>query len=677
MIGRLVIDLVHPRTASGTFPAKATVGEPLRVEATIFADGHDVLGASAEVRPAGDDVLGTTPADAADLFLSTPLVLVEPGVDRWEGFVTPLATGPATLIVSAWRDHYRTWRHRVEVLEAAGQLAPVELEEGARLLERYATRPMTPATPASPTTSPRPTTRATPSQSRTVLTAAAATLRDETRPVEDRLAAARTEAVEAACTGPLSPAEATISEDWPLFVDRALGGFSAWYELFPRSVGGSAGVVDQLPRIAAMGFDVLYLPPIHPIGRSARKGRGNTLVAGPDDPGSPWAIGGPEGGHEAIHPDLGTLEDFTRMVEAARAHGIEVALDYALQCSPDHPWLDAHPEWFRHRADGSIAYAENPPKKYQDIVPLEFWPEREEDRVALWEACLGILETWIDRGVTVFRVDNPHTKPVAFWAWLIGELRAAHPEVVLLAEAFTRPPMMAKLAEVGFTQSYTYFTWRTSAAELAAYGTELATGPAADYLRPNLWPNTPDILSGPLRRGPRAAFALRAVLAATMSPNWGIYSGYELGENEPASEANEEYADSEKYAIRRRDFDDPSSIAPLLSTLNQLRRRHPALQRLAGLAPMSSNNPAILAYGRATHDRSDVVLVVVNLDPERVQEATLGLDLAWLGLDSGQAYVVTDELAGVSYTWEGPSPYVRLDPAVAPAHVFCVRPEHG
>jgi starch synthase (maltosyl-transferring) len=664
MIGRLVIDLVHPRTPAGTLPAKATVGEPLGVEATIFADGHDVLAASVKLRSVDNGPSESGPASAVQPSISTPLTLVEPGLDRWEGFVTPVATGPAMLVVSAWRDHYRTWRHRVEVLEAAGQLAAVELEEGARLLERYAARPATPATPA---TSPTP---AAPSQARTVLTAAAATLRDETRPVEDRLAAARTEAVEAACTGPLSPAEATISEGWPLFVDRALGGCSAWYELFPRSVGGFAGVVDQLPRIAAMGFDVLYLPPIHPIGHTARKGRGNTLVAGPDDPGSPWAIGGPEGGHEAIHPDLGTLEDFTRLVEAARAHGIEVALDYALQCSPDHPWLDAHPEWFRHRADGSIAYAENPPKKYQDIVPLEFWPEREADRVALWEACLGILETWINRGVTVFRVDNPHTKPVAFWAWLIGELRAAHPEVVLLAEAFTRPPMMAKLAEVGFTQSYTYFTWRTSAAELAAYGTELATGPAADYLRPNLWPNTPDILSGPLRRGPRAAFALRAVLAATMSPNWGIYSGYELGENEPASETNEEYADSEKYALRPRDFDDPSSIAPLLSTLNQLRRRHPALQRLAGLAPMSSNNPAILAYGRATHDRSDVVLVVVNLDPEQVQEATLGLDLAWLGVDSGQAYVVADELAGVSYTWEGPSPYVRLDPAVAPAHVL-------
>ena len=667
MIGRLVIDLVHPRTPAGTLPAKATVGEPLGVEATIFADGHDVLAASVKLRSVDNGPSESGPASAVQPSISTPLTLVEPGLDRWEGFVTPVATGPAMLVVSAWRDHYRTWRHRVEVLEAAGQLAAVELEEGARLLERYAARPATPATPA---TSPTP---AAPSQARTVLTAAAATLRDETRPVEDRLGAARTEAVEAACTGPLSPAEATISEGWPLFVDRALGGCSAWYELFPRSVGGFAGVADQLSRIAAMGFDVLYLPPIHPIGRSARKGRGNTLVAGPDDPGSPWAIGGPEGGHEAIHPDLGTLEDFTRLVEAARAHGIEVALDYALQCSPDHPWLDAHPEWFRHRADGSIAYAENPPKKYQDIVPLEFWPEREADRVALWEACLGILETWINRGVTVFRVDNPHTKPVAFWAWLIGELRAAHPEVVLLAEAFTRPPMMAKLAEVGFTQSYTYFTWRTSAAELAAYGTELATGPAADYLRPNLWPNTPDILSGPLRRGPRAAFALRAVLAATMSPNWGIYSGYELGENEPASETNEEYADSEKYALRPRDFDDPSSIAPLLSTLNQLRRRHPALQRLAGLAPMSSNNPAILAYGRATRDRSDVVLVVVNLDPAQVQEATLGLDLAWLGVDPGQAYTVTDEVAGVSYTWEGPSPYVRLDPAIAPGHVLQVR----
>jgi starch synthase (maltosyl-transferring) len=472
----------------------------------------------------------------------------------------------------------------------------------------------------------------------------------------------------------------TASAPMPLWVDRPRALTGAWYELFPRSFGGFKGVEAELDRLAEQGFDVLYLPPIHPIGRTARKGPDNTLQAGPDDPGSPWAIGGPEGGHTAVHPDLGTLDDFDHLVAAAAERGIEVALDYALQCSPDHPWLAEHPEWFWRRRDGSIAYAENPPKKYQDIYPLNFWPPSEEDRLALWEACRGILEFWISHGVKIFRVDNPHTKPIAFWSWLVERLHADHPDVVLLAEAFTRPKVMAKLAEVGFSQSYTYFTWRNTAEELRAYLEELASPPLADFMRPNLWTNTPDILAGPLRRGPISAFRMRALLAATLGPSWGMYSGFELGENEPASEENEEYAHSEKYELRRRDFDDPGSIGPWIGQLNAIRRAHPALGWLRTLRFHWSNNPAILAYSKTEPLRTaggdappgDPVLVVVNLDPFATQEATLSLDLAALGFGASQPLDVHDELTGQDFHWTGPHPYVRLDPHQQPGHVLAV-----
>ncbi|MBV9661581.1 MAG: DUF3416 domain-containing protein, partial [Acidimicrobiales bacterium] len=387
--------------------------------------------------------------------------------------------------------------------------------------------------------------------------------------------------------GPLldvdSALDLTTSEPMKLWVDRERAGAGAWYELFPRSYGGFKGVMSRVPELAEQGFDILYFPPIHPIGRTFRKGPNNTLEAGPEDPGSPWAIGSEEGGHTAISADLGTEEDLSALIAELEANGMELALDYALQCSPDHPWVHEHPEWFHHRPDGTIACAENPPKIYQDIYPLNFWPDKESDRWALWDACKGVIDHWISFGVKVFRVDNPHTKPVAFWEWVIAAVQRKHPDVIFLAEAFTRPHVMAKLAEVGFTQSYTYFTWRTvqhGTDGIWAYMEELAHGPKADYMRPNFWPNTPDILSGPLRNGPPSAFALRYILAATLTPSYGVYSGYEVYENRPASETNEEYLQSEKYEIKRRDFDQPGSLVPLFTEVNRIRRSHPAFRCL-------------------------------------------------------------------------------------------------
>ncbi|MGH3849681.1 MAG: maltotransferase domain-containing protein, partial [Pseudonocardiaceae bacterium] len=366
----------------------------------------------------------------------------------------------------------------------------------------------------------------------------------------------------------VEPDDLTTALPTKIWVDRQRAASGAWYELFPRSVGGFLGACDRLPAVAAMGFDVVYLPPIHPIGTTARKGRNNTLVATLEDPGSPWAIGSSVGGHTAVEPALGTIEDFDLLVSNARDLGLEIALDYALQCSPDHPWVGEHPEWFHRRSDGSIRYAENPPKRYEDIFPINFWPDAPGARSALWEACADILRYWISHGVAIFRVDNPHTKPMAFWEWLIPEIQAAHPEVIFLAEAFTRPKMMAKLAEIGFSQSYTYFTWRTTKAELRSYAEEVCLGPTADYMRPNFWPTTPDILAGPLRDGPMAAFALRLVLAATLVTSFGIYSGFEIGENLPAADTNEEYFDSEKYRVQARTFDRADSLVALITSVN-------------------------------------------------------------------------------------------------------------
>ncbi|MDQ4132971.1 MAG: alpha-1,4-glucan--maltose-1-phosphate maltosyltransferase [Actinomycetota bacterium] len=642
MIGRILIDDVRPRTPDRGHPAKAVIGESVTVSADIFRDGHDVLGARVRWHPAQESK-----------WLEVAMRHV--GNDRWEATIEPTALGLHAFVVQGWTDRFATWRHDVVLKHEAGQDVVLELEEGARILSGRAARVA--------------------KGERQLVTAAVAALRDESLPVESRLQAALDRSVVHVVGALPEKADLTSSRPFKLWVDRERALVGAWYELFPRSEGGLATTAKhRLPAVAAMGFDVVYVPPVHPIGHSHRKGRNNTLHAGPGDPGSPWAIGSEAGGHTAVDPGLGTLDDFDGFVRRARELGMEIALDYALQCSPDHPWVKEHPEWFHHRPDGSIRYAENPPKKYQDIYPINFWPATETDRVALWEACREIVEFWIGHGVRIFRVDNPHTKPVAFWEWMIPLIQADHPDVVFLAEAFTRPKMMAKLAEVGFSQSYTYFTWRTAKWELIDYLQEISHGPKADYMRPSFWPNTPDILAGRLRRGPRAAFEQRLILAATMVPTYGIYSGYELLENEPASDTNEEYLYSEKYEIKSRDWDAPHSLAPLVTRLNDIRRRHPALASLRTIRFHNSRNENVLAYSKHTPDRSDVVLVVVNLDPVRAHEDTLDLDLGFLGLPWDAPFEARDEMTGELYRWHGPNPYIWLDPVTRPAHILHLRP---
>ncbi len=639
MLGRIVIDAVRPSTPAG-YPAKAVVGERATVAADIFRDGHDLLAARVKWRLVGEK--------GERSWQSAPLSLVVN--DRWEGVLTADRVGAYQFVIEAWTDRFGTWRHDIELKAAAGQDLTTQLEEGARFLDFLA--------------------RLVPKAARAALGEAAKVLRDEDRPLAARLNAGLDDHVAAVVAGVPDPTDLTRSSTYTLWVDRELARNGTWYEFFPRSEGGFEGAMKRLPAIADMGFDIVYLPPIHPIGITDRKGRNNTLTPTPDDPGSPWAIGGAEGGHTDVHPELGTIDDFDRFVAEAAAHRLEVALDYALQCSPDHPWVRDHPEWFHHRPDGTIKFAENPPKKYQDIYPINFWPEDDNDRVALWEACKAILDHWLDHGIRVFRVDNPHTKPLAFWDWLLAAVRADHADTVFLAEAFTRPKMMAKLAEIGFSQSYTYFTWRTAKWELEEYLTELAHGPTADYMRPNFWPNTPDILSGPLRDGPPAAFMIRLVLAATMAPAYGIYSGYELCENAPMSDLNEEYLFAEKYEVKARDWTEPS-LVPFITQINEIRRRHPAFSQLRTIQFHGADNDEIIVYSKRDPATADTVLVVVNLDPTRWQEATLGLDLGALGLSGHEPFPVVDELGGATFLWSNANPYVRLDPALGQvAHVL-------
>jgi starch synthase (maltosyl-transferring) len=512
-------------------------------------------------------------------------------------------------------------------------------------------------------------------------------------PPWDRLAAASTPEIAGILAEYPLREFVTRSRRLTVLADRERALFGAWYEFFPRSEGvqfdpmgrrePTSGTLRSAARrldaIADMGFDVVYLPPVHPIGTTFRKGRNNTLIAQPGDPGSPWAIGSPAGGHDAIHPDLGTLDDFDDFVARTRGLGMEVAIDLALQASPDHPWVTKHPEWFTTRADGSIAYAENPPKKYQDIYPVNF----DNDPAGIYAEVLRIVRGWMEHGVRIFRVDNPHTKPLRFWERLLAEIRGSDPDVLFLAEAFTRPAMMRALAMIGFHQSYTYFTWRNGAAELADYLRELA-GPASAYMRPNFFANTPDILSEYLQHGGPPAFKVRAVLAAMLSPSWGIYSGYELCENTPLRPGSEEYMDSEKYHYKPRDWGaaarDGLGIAPFITSLNRIRKSHAALHELRNLRFHNVDQPDLLCFSKRAAGagpegpggpRPDTVLVVVNLDPHQTREATVWLDLPALGMDPGEQFVVTDELTGESYRW-GQANYVRLDPAVRQAHIFSV-----
>jgi len=464
-----------------------------------------------------------------------------------------------------------------------------------------------------------------------------------------------------------------------LLADREKARFSAWYEIFPRSCSPEPGrhgtfkdLEGWLPYISSMGFDVLYLPPIHPIARSQRKGKNNVLAAGPGDPGSPWAIGGAEGGHKAIHPQLGTLEDFRRLIGRAKESGLEVALDLALQCSPDHPYVKEHPQWFRHRPDGCIQYAENPPKKYEDIYPFDFETKQWK---ALWEELKSIFLFWADQGVRIFRVDNPHTKPFDFWEWLIFEVRRKYPDALFLSEAFTRPKLMMRLAKLGFTQSYTYFTWRSNRWELADYFTELTKGPAREYFHPSVWTNTPDILTVPLQEGGPAAFRMRLVLAATLGASYGIYGpAFELCENKPREPGSEEYLNSEKYELKAWEIRRPDSLKDLITRVNRIRLENPALQRDEGLEFHPAGNDQLLCYSKRSRDGKNILLMVVNLDPRRSQAGTLELRLETLGLDPSRPFTAEDLLSGVSFTWQGPRNFVELDPARAPAHIFRICP---
>jgi starch synthase (maltosyl-transferring) len=665
VIGRIPILDVEPAVDCGRRPAKAVSGETFEVSATIFREGHGLISAGVVLR---DPLRKASPM--------TRMRMLAPGTDRWSAEVTATREGLWRYHVEAWADPIATWHHNAAIKIPAGQDVELMLTEGALLYGRLARR------------IPQPPGASRPAAARTALRALVATLRDPGLTPWDRLAATE------------EPAIAAILDVWPLRelvtrsrplnlqVDRERALFGSWYEFFPRSEGVQIDPMGRRPPtsgtlrsaakrlepIAAMGFDVVYLPPVHPIGTTFRKGRNNTLTPHEGDPGSPWAIGSLDGGHDAIHPDLGTFEDFDAFVGRAREVGLEIALDLALQASPDHPWVKEHPEWFTTRADGSIAYAENPPKKYQDIYPLNF----DNDPAGSYAEMLRIVRLWMSHGVRIFRVDNPHTKPLRFWEWLLKQVHDTDPDVLFLAEAFTRPAMMHTLAKIGFDQSYTYFTWRNTVWELTEYMRELS-GDAAAYMRPNFFTNTQDILNEYLQHGGMPAFKIRAVLAAMLSPTWGIYSGYELCENVPLRPGSEEYMDSEKYQYRPRDWEaaarDGVGIADYITELNRIRRVHPALHQLRNLRFHHVDQPELMCFSKrvTTGGRpgTDTVLVVVNLDPHQTREATVWLDLPALGVD--REFTVTDELTGESFWW-GNANYVRLDPAARPAHIFTVTP---
>ncbi|ADB76665.1 alpha amylase catalytic region [Geodermatophilus obscurus DSM 43160] len=655
---RLGITDVAPVVSCGAFSARAVIGEHLPITATVFREGHDAVAA---------DVVVTGPDGSRQPFNRMERFGDQP--DRWLTTVVLDREGRWTYRVEAWSDPLATWHHAVEVKIAAGQ-GPEELandlEEGARLLDRVAAE--------------------ADADWRDRVAEAAAALRDTSRELPARVAPALAEAVQRYLHDHPVRELVTPGPECEVWVDRPRALFGSWYEFFPRSTGpvvdgrpthGTfATSAERLPAIADMGFDVVYLPPIHPIGTVNRKGPntpqfpgGNPYEIGPDDPGSPWAIGSAEGGHDAVHPQLGTMEDFRAFVDRTRELGMEVALDFALQAAPDHPWVKEHPEWFTTKPDGTISYAENPPKKYQDIYPVNF----DNDPEGIYAECLRVIRVWMDAGVRVFRVDNPHTKPLNFWHWLIWTVKETDPDVLFLAEAFTRPAMMHQLARIGYTQSYTYFTWRTGREELEEYGRELAAN--SHYMRPNFFVNTPDILHASLQLGGPPVFKIRAVLAAMMSPTWGVYSGFELFEHVAVRPGSEEYLDSEKYQLRPRDWaaaeSSGRSLVPYLRRLNEIRRAHPALQQLRTLRFHSVDNPNLICFTKTDPGSQDAVLVVVNLSSHHTQIGTTSLDLPAIGLDWYERFTVTDELTGDSWNW-GQFNYVELDPYREPAHVFSI-----
>ncbi len=640
---RVIIESVTPAIDGGRFPIKRIVGDETTVEAIALTDGHDALSCAVIYRKEG----------AAE-WTEVPMTFLIN--DRWQATFTVQELGVYKYTVQGWVDHFKTWVRDFAKRVQAGQDVTVDLQIGAQLVEAAAAQ-------------------------------ATGTIKDALATYAQALAAGGEEGTRQALSDELAQLMArhgvrqfitTYRQELTIVVDRERARFGAWYELFPRStapVPGQHGtfrdVEARLPYVASMGFDVLYLPPIHPIGTAFRKGRNNTTTPAPDDPGSPWAIGSAEGGHKSIHPQLGTLDDFRHLVSAAAAHGLEIAMDIAFQCSPDHPYVKEHPQWFRQRPDGTIQYAENPPKKYQDIYPFDF---ETEDWRALWMELKSIFEFWIAQGVRIFRVDNPHTKPFAFWEWLITEVKRDAPDAIFLAEAFTRPAALYGLAKRGFTQSYNYFPWRNTKWELTQYLTELTQTEVKDFCGPNFWPNTPDILTEYLQYGGRAAHITRLVLAATLGPSYGIYgAAFELCENRPLAPGREEYLDSEKYEIKAWDIHRPDSLRGLIGRVNQIRHENPAFHANRNLRFHDIDNDQLIAFTKSNEDRTNEVLVVVNLDPRYRQSGFIHLPLEDLGLDHHQPFQVHDLLTDARYIWHGPHNYIELDPRHLPAHIFVIR----
>ena len=641
---RAVIEAITPAVDGGRFAVKRIAGDRVDVEADCFADGHDTL--ACVLRHRRDDEVE---------WHETPMVPL--GNDRWRGEFTVPTPGRYRYAVTAWVDGFLSWRHDFARRVDADDLR-IAARVGADLIDRAAQRAG--------------------GNERRQLAQWAARLRELDNVPALRTLALNEELAAVSMRHPDRSHATTYPVEFPLVVDRERARYSTWYELFPRSCAAEPGVhgtlrdcAARLPYVAQMGFDVLYLPPIHPIGRERRKGRNNKLDAVASDVGSPWAIGAAEGGHKSLLPPLGTLDDFRELVATAREHGLELALDIAFQCAPDHPYTHEHAAWFRQRPDGTIQYAENPPKKYQDIYPFNF---ESEDWGALWRELASVFAFWIGEGVRIFRVDNPHTKPFGFWEWAIGRIKRDHPDVLFLSEAFTRPKVMHRLAKVGFTQSYTYFTWRNTKRELTEYFTELTSGPGRDYFRPNCWPNTPDILPEHLQTGGRPAFMARVVLAATLAANYGIYGpAYELLEHAPREAGSEEYLDSEKYELRHWDLARADSLSSFIARVNAARRDNPALQSDAGLRFVPIDNDEMICYAKVDPASDNTVLVVVNLDPHHTQSGWVTLDLADLGIDADHPFQVHDLLTDARYQWSSARNFVLLDPARVPAHVFVVR----
>ncbi len=643
---RVVIQNVEPELDCGRFPIKRIVDDTVFVEADVFGDGHDEVRARLLWKQEADPDWQATEMRSL-------------GNDRWQGEFAVKQVGRYRYTIVGEVDHFGTWRSDLKKRMAAQQDLKLPFATGAILLEQVQAR-------AS-------------KQDSAKLAAWAKALKSGKDDSATAELALQDELAEMVKRYPNTALETRYDRELEIVVDRERARFSSWYELFPRSWSTTPGkhgtlrdVTARMDYVAEMGFDVLYLPPISPIGKSFRKGKNNTVEAAPGDEGSPWAIGSAEGGHTAIHPALGTLADFKDLVQRAIQLKMEVALDIAFQCSPDHPWVTEHPEFFKKRPDGSIQYAENPPKKYQDIYPLDF---ESSNWQGLWDALKGVFTFWMDQGVRIFRVDNPHTKAFPFWQWVIPELKAKDPGVLFLAEAFTRPRVMERLAKVGFSESYTYFTWRDTKEELTQYLLELTTTPVREYFRPNFWPNTPDILAKSLQSGGLPAFRSRLVLATTLTANYGIYGpAFELGESTPFKPGSEEYLDSEKYEVKRWNLKNPASLKPLITRLNQVRRRNKALQSNERLHFHPTDNPALICYSKRTADGGNTVLMVVNLDPFWVQSGWVYLDLGVLGLAPDDTFEVYDLLADHSYRWQGSRNYVALRPAEAPAHLFRVLP---